>query len=86
MKPEALKKRSDVFRRLSEVEEQFMCTELLVVINCDYRSESAGLVNTRFTEYGWHVAKREFIHSVTVYVCCQDDTFSVNHRRVIRSH
>ena len=40
---------------------------------------------TRFTEYGWRGAKREFIHSVTVYVCCQEDTFSVNHRRVIWS-
>ncbi len=30
-------------------------------------------------------AKRKFVHSVTVYVCCQDDTFSVNHRRVIWS-
>ena len=49
-----------------------MCTELLVVINCDYRSESAGFVNTHFNEYGWRRAKREFIHS----------TFSVNHRRV----
>ena len=62
-----------------------MCTELLVVINCDYRSESAGLFNTRFNEYVWRGAKREFIHSVTVYVCCQEDTFSVNHRCVIWS-
>ena len=62
-----------------------MCTELLVVINCDYRSKSAGFVNTRFTEYGWRGAKREFVHSMTVYVCCQEDTFSVNHSRVIWS-
>ncbi len=56
---------------------------ICVVINCDYRSESAGFVRTRFTECGWRGAKREFIYSVTVYVCCQEDTFSVNHRRVI---
>ncbi len=56
-----------------------------MIISCDYRSESTGFVNTRFTEYGWRVAKREFIHSLTVYVCCQEDTFSVNHRRVIWS-
>ena len=49
-----------------------MCTELLVVVNCDYRGESTGFVNTRFTEYGWRGVKREFIHSVTVYVCCHD--------------
>ncbi len=58
---------------------------ICVVINCDYRSKSAGFVRTRFTEYGWHGAKREFIHSVTVYVCCQEDTFSMNHRHVIWS-
>ena len=62
-----------------------MRTELLIVINCDYRSESTGFINTRFTEYGWRGAKREVIHSVTVYVCCQEDTFSVNHRCVIWS-
>ncbi len=62
-----------------------MCTELLAVVNCDYRSESAGFMNTRFTEYSWRGAKREFIHSVAVYVWCQEDTFFVNHRRVIWS-
>ncbi len=44
-----------------------------------------GFVRTRFTEYGWRGAKREFVHSVTVYVCCQEYTFSVNHCRVIWS-
>ena len=53
-------------------------SELLAVISFDYRCESTGLVNTRFVEYGWRGAKREFIHSVTVsrgtvYVCCQED-------------
>ncbi len=62
-----------------------MCTELLVVVNCDYRGESTGFVNTHFIEYGRCGSKREFIHRVTVYVCCQEDTFSVNHRRVIWS-
>ncbi len=57
----------------------------VVVINCDYRNESAGFVNTRFTEYSWRGAKLEFIHSVTVYVCCQEDTFSVNHGCLIWS-
>ena len=57
----------------------------VVVIIWGYQSESGVRSYTRFTEYGWRGAKREFIHSVTVYVCCQEDTFSVNHRRVIRS-
>ncbi len=56
-----------------------------MVINCDYRSESTGFVNTRFTEYGWRGAKQKVIRSVTVYGCYQEDTFSVIHRRVIWS-
>ncbi len=57
----------------------------VAVISFDYRGKSTGFINTRFTEYGWRGAKRDFIHSVSVYVCCQEDTFFVNHCHVIWS-
>ncbi len=57
----------------------------VVVIIWGYRSESGVRSFTRFTDYSWRGAKREFVHSVTVHVCCQENTFSVNHRRVIWS-
>ncbi len=75
MKSEPLKIRSDVLETAVWSREivQLQWT-ICVVINCDYQSESGVRSFTRSTEYGWRGAKREYVHSITVYMCCQEDT------------